>query len=90
MCGIFGYYQFKVSRTRQEILEHLFTGLRRLEYRGYDSAGVSIDADPAELDWENGHSNGNGAVHDDQNGGLPAACEGCEGCKDPSDHKAGP
>ena len=63
MCGIFGYYQFKVRRTRGEILEALFTGLRRLEYRGYDSAGVSIDADPAEEEaaYENGFSNGNGA-----------------------------
>ena len=45
MCGIFGYYNFKVSRDRRAILELLFTGLRRLEYRGYDSAGISIDAD---------------------------------------------
>ena len=45
MCGIFGYYNFKVARDRRAILELLFTGLRRLEYRGYDSAGISIDAD---------------------------------------------
>lgn len=49
MCGIFGYYNYKVSRDRKAILEFLFTGLRRLEYRGYDSAGISIDGDePAE------------------------------------------
>ena len=24
----------------------LLNGLRRLEYRGYDSAGISVDADP--------------------------------------------
>jgi glucosamine--fructose-6-phosphate aminotransferase (isomerizing) len=34
-----------VSRERRHILEVLFNGLRRLEYRGYDSAGISIDAD---------------------------------------------
>ena len=39
MCGIFGYYNFRVARDRRAILEFLFTGLRRLEYRGYDSAG---------------------------------------------------
>lgn len=47
MCGIFGYYNYKVSRDRKAILEFLFTGLRRLEYRGYDSAGISIDSDGA-------------------------------------------
>ena len=46
MCGIFGYYNYKVSRDRGEVLDLLFTGLRRLEYRGYDSAGVCVDADP--------------------------------------------
>ena len=45
MCGIFGYYNFKVTKDRKAILELLFTGLRRLEYRGYDSAGISVDAD---------------------------------------------
>lgn len=45
MCGIFGYYNYKVTRDRKAILEFLFTGLRRLEYRGYDSAGISIDSD---------------------------------------------
>ncbi len=46
MCGIFGYYNYRVSRDRRAILEYLFTGLRRLEYRGYDSAGISFDCDP--------------------------------------------
>lgn len=45
MCGIFGYYNFNVSRDRRAILEILFNGLRRLEYRGYDSAGIAIDSD---------------------------------------------
>lgn len=30
-------------KSRREILEYLIQGLRRLEYRGYDSAGVAID-----------------------------------------------
>ena len=46
VCGIFGYYNFHVARTRKDILECLLTGLRRLEYRGYDSAGLSIDVQP--------------------------------------------
>jgi glutamine---fructose-6-phosphate transaminase (isomerizing) len=44
MCGIFGYYNFGVTRDLQAILDVLFTGLRRLEYRGYDSAGLCVDA----------------------------------------------
>lgn len=43
MCGIFAYLNFNTSRERRYILEVLFNGLRRLEYRGYDSAGISID-----------------------------------------------
>ncbi|XP_075474007.1 glutamine--fructose-6-phosphate aminotransferase [isomerizing] 1-like [Primulina tabacum] len=43
MCGIFAYLNFNVSRERSYILQLLFNGLRRLEYRGYDSAGISID-----------------------------------------------
>jgi len=41
MCGIVGYVGPKST------LDVLLGGLRRLEYRGYDSAGVSI-IDPAE------------------------------------------
>src|SRR5262247_538184 len=37
MCGIVGY----VGRERQA-MDVLIDGLRRLEYRGYDSAGVAI------------------------------------------------
>ncbi|KAJ6794932.1 glutamine--fructose-6-phosphate aminotransferase [isomerizing] 2 [Iris pallida] len=46
MCGIFAYLNYNVARERRHILEVLFNGLRRLEYRGYDSSGVAIDADP--------------------------------------------
>ncbi|XP_027348923.1 glutamine--fructose-6-phosphate aminotransferase [isomerizing] 2 isoform X1 [Abrus precatorius] len=43
MCGIFAYLNYNVQRERSYILQVLFNGLRRLEYRGYDSAGVAID-----------------------------------------------
>lgn len=46
MCGIFGYYTYETPRSRQEIVETLLTGLRRQEYRGYDSAGVAVDDEP--------------------------------------------
>nr|XP_033804303.1 glutamine--fructose-6-phosphate aminotransferase [isomerizing] 1 [Geotrypetes seraphini] len=51
MCGIFAYLNYHVPRTRREILETLIKGLQRLEYRGYDSAGVGIDGGN-EKDWE--------------------------------------
>ncbi|CAL5330698.1 unnamed protein product [Camellia sinensis] len=44
MCGIFAYLNYNVNRERRYILEVLFNGLRRLEYRGYDSAGICIDS----------------------------------------------
>lgn len=43
MCGIVGYVG---PRPSQEVL---LGGLRRLEYRGYDSAGVAVIADDGEL-----------------------------------------
>lgn len=43
MCGIFGYYNYQVARDRATILSFLINGLRRLEYRGYDSSGICID-----------------------------------------------
>ncbi|MBN1321567.1 MAG: glutamine--fructose-6-phosphate transaminase (isomerizing) [Thermoleophilia bacterium] len=39
MCGIIGYVGDRACR------DILFQGLRKLEYRGYDSAGISIIAD---------------------------------------------
>lgn len=35
---------YLTPKTRREILELLVNGLKRLEYRGYDSAGVALDA----------------------------------------------
>uniref|UniRef100_A0A6Q2X9T2 glutamine--fructose-6-phosphate transaminase (isomerizing) n=1 Tax=Esox lucius TaxID=8010 RepID=A0A6Q2X9T2_ESOLU len=51
MLGIFAYLNYHVPRTRREILEILLKGLRRLEYRGYDSAGVGIDGGNGK-EWE--------------------------------------
>ncbi|KAJ8646440.1 hypothetical protein MRB53_008188 [Persea americana] len=45
MCGIFAYLNYNVQKERRYILEVLFNGLRRLEYRGYDSSGICIDSD---------------------------------------------
>uniref|UniRef100_A0A2K6DXX0 glutamine--fructose-6-phosphate transaminase (isomerizing) n=1 Tax=Macaca nemestrina TaxID=9545 RepID=A0A2K6DXX0_MACNE len=50
MC-IFAYLNYHVPRTRREILETLIKGLQRLEYRGYDSAGVGFDGGN-DKDWE--------------------------------------
>ncbi|XP_018322787.1 glutamine--fructose-6-phosphate aminotransferase [isomerizing] 2 isoform X2 [Agrilus planipennis] len=44
MCGIFAYLNYLTPKKRKEILELLVKGLKRLEYRGYDSAGVAIDS----------------------------------------------
>ncbi|KAK3524033.1 hypothetical protein QTP70_017547 [Hemibagrus guttatus] len=41
--GIFAYLNYRVPRTRKEIFETLVKGLQRLEYRGYDSAGIAVD-----------------------------------------------
>ena len=43
MCGIVGYV------GKNSSLDVLIGGLRRLEYRGYDSAGVAIITDDGEL-----------------------------------------
>ncbi|KAL9048591.1 MAG: hypothetical protein Q9162_007640 [Coniocarpon cinnabarinum] len=45
MCGIFGYINYLVDRDRKYILDTLVKGLERLEYRGYDSAGLAVDGD---------------------------------------------
>lgn len=47
MCGIFAYLNYLTPKTRKEILDLLINGLKRLEYRGYDSAGIAIDSPDA-------------------------------------------
>ncbi|KDN34195.1 hypothetical protein RSAG8_12731, partial [Rhizoctonia solani AG-8 WAC10335] len=50
MCGIFAYCNFLVEKDRKSICDILTAGLSRLEYRGYDSAGIGIDGDnPGEV-----------------------------------------
>jgi glutamine---fructose-6-phosphate transaminase (isomerizing) len=46
MCGIFGHYAFNTQLSRRQILDLLLCGLHRLEYRGYDSSGMSIESVP--------------------------------------------
>ncbi|XP_067930352.1 glutamine--fructose-6-phosphate aminotransferase [isomerizing] 2-like isoform X2 [Watersipora subatra] len=48
MCGIFAYLNYMVPVKRQQILDILIGGLQRLEYRGYDSAGLAIDGGQGE------------------------------------------
>ncbi|WRT67797.1 glutamine-fructose-6-phosphate transaminase (isomerizing) [Kwoniella shivajii] len=45
MCGIFAYCTFLVEKDRKYVCDVLCNGLARLEYRGYDSAGIGIDGD---------------------------------------------
>ncbi len=47
MCGIIGYI------GKNQALPILVEGLKRLEYRGYDSAGVAIIENGNMLDREN-------------------------------------
>ncbi|KAG5853409.1 hypothetical protein ANANG_G00072990 [Anguilla anguilla] len=53
MCGIFAYLNYRVPRTRKEIFETLVKGLQRLEYRGYDSAGIAVDGPQKEAKDDN-------------------------------------
>ena len=48
MCGIVGYAGTATAQT--QALDVVLEGLRRLEYRGYDSAGVALQAG-GELVW---------------------------------------
>lgn len=45
MCGIFGYASYLTEKTKKDISDILITGLKRIEYRGYDSAGFCIQGD---------------------------------------------
>lgn len=42
MCGIFGYANFFTEKSKDEIASIMINGLKRVEYRGYDSAGFCI------------------------------------------------
>ncbi len=45
MCGIVGFYG-----DNTEVVDTLIAGLKRLEYRGYDSAGVAVVSPSGDLD----------------------------------------
>ncbi len=45
MCGIVGY------TGKSDALSPVLEGLRRLEYRGYDSAGIALPTQPGEKLW---------------------------------------
>ncbi len=48
MCGIVGYVGSK------QCLPILLSGLKRLEYRGYDSAGIALMTDSGSDDLKGG------------------------------------
>lgn len=54
MCGIFAYLNYQKIQKREEILRCLINGLKRLEYRGYDSAGIAVDSGNDNQTRENG------------------------------------
>ncbi len=43
MCGIVGY----IGRKREELQDIILDGLRKLEYRGYDSWGIALVSNPS-------------------------------------------
>lgn len=42
--GIFAYLNYLTPKTRREVIELLVNGMKRQEYRGYDSAGLAFDS----------------------------------------------
>ena len=66
MCGIFAYLNCGVPKTRKEIVEKLLVGLKRLEYRGYDSAGFAVDDNDEEGDED--AQNGRGRARKEKKG----------------------
>ncbi|GAA5878648.1 hypothetical protein JCM16303_002157 [Sporobolomyces ruberrimus] len=44
-CGIFAYASFLCERDRRFVLDTVLAGLQRMEYRGYDSAGLEVEGD---------------------------------------------
>src|SRR5690606_30738071 len=42
MCGIVGYIGLPSHLDQHSALDVLMEGLKRLEYRGYDSAGIAV------------------------------------------------
>lgn len=46
MCGIFGICMYETKIDIKQLIDLILTGLRRLEYRGYDSAGFAFGENP--------------------------------------------
>lgn len=59
--GIFAYLNYNTPVSRKQISDILINGLRRLEYRGYDSAGIAIDESPTESSDESDKENADSA-----------------------------
>ncbi|KAF8560652.1 hypothetical protein P879_10959, partial [Paragonimus westermani] len=70
---IFAYLNYGVPVSRKEVINILLNGLHRLEYRGYDSAGLALDLG-TECANCNGHVNGHGKIP-----GNPVALVRCKG-----------
>ena len=51
--GIFAYLNFSTQCKRDHVVNILIEGLKRLEYRGYDSTGMQIKASVCE--YQNNH-----------------------------------
>ncbi|CAG8509665.1 8615_t:CDS:2, partial [Scutellospora calospora] len=48
MCGIFAYLNYLNVKDRKTIIDIIINGLSRLEYRGYDSAGIAVDGESSD------------------------------------------
>lgn len=69
MCGIVGYI------GKREAFDILMKGLHRLEYRGYDSAGVALISDSGTLNIYKAK----GKVNDLETATRGSDCSGCVG-----------
>ena len=58
--GIFAYLNYLVSQKRLYVLETLIKGLKRLEYRGYDSAGACWEGRGGKGEGRGGEGGGEG------------------------------
>lgn len=87
------YYNYHVNRSLQAILEQLLEGLKRLEYRGYDSSGLCVDSVDALGDTApssprahtNGGADGSGHANGDANGHAGGAANGAANGHDAGD-----
>jgi glucosamine--fructose-6-phosphate aminotransferase (isomerizing) len=79
MCGIVGYAGLPVAQGGHEALDVIMEGLRRLEYRGYDSAGVAVVPAAAEeqgIQWRKKAGKLANLVEEIEANPLPAASTG--------------